>query len=246
MGERTCGSLAHEPDAHAVDRLRRDVHDLRARSDLARRHRAERRVLAVAVVLADEEEGQLQDLAEVEALEDVTLVHRTVAEIRHGNAACRALQRQRGSRRRGDAAADDPERPDQTVVRRVHVHRAGATAVDAGLACEHHLEQLLGVDTDRKRVTVTAVGRGDTNALLEQARDPGRDRFLPRVQMGRPVDLALEEERLHELLEAADEQHLAVEPRVQLDLVEHTRRGLVADAAHATPTPVSDARRSAR
>ena len=109
VGERTCGSLAHEPDAHAVDRLRRDVHDLRARSDLARRHRAERRVLAVAVVLADEEEGQLQDLAEVEALEDVTLVHRTVAEIRHGNAACRALQRQRGSRRRGDAAADDPE-----------------------------------------------------------------------------------------------------------------------------------------
>jgi hypothetical protein len=57
--------------------------------------------------------------------------------------------------------------------------------------------------------------------------------------VGRSIDLALEKERLDELLEAADEEHLTVEPRVQLEVVEKARRASVADAAH-------EASRSAR
>ena len=49
--------------------------------------------------------------------------------------------------------------------------------------------------------------------------------------MRRAVHLALQEERLHEILEAADQEHLAVDPRVQLEVVEHGR----ARAAHAAP-----------
>ena len=93
------------------------LHDLGACADLARGHRAERRVLAVAVVLADEDERQLEDLREVEALEDVALVHRAVAEGRDRDAARRPLQRERRPGRRRDAAADDPERADQPVRR---------------------------------------------------------------------------------------------------------------------------------
>ena len=165
------GGLAHGPHAHAVDRLRRDAHDLGARADLARRHRAERRVLAVAVVLAHEHERQPLHLREVEALEDVALVHGAVAEVRDGDAAGRPLQRERRPGRGGDAAADDPERADQPVGRRVHVHRARAAAVDPGRAAEHLVEQLLRVDAERERVAVTAVGRRHAVALLEQARD---------------------------------------------------------------------------
>ena len=64
--------------------------------------------------------------------------------------------------------------------------------------------------------------------------------------MRRPIDLSGEEQRLDEILEAADEEHLAVDPRVQIDVVEHAGRRLVADVAHAAPTPALEARRSAR
>ena len=38
--------------------------------------------------------------------------------------------------------------------------------------------------------------------------------------MRRPVDLAAQEEALHEVLEAADEEHPTVELRVQVEVVE--------------------------
>src|SRR5262249_51752428 len=66
---RVPGSLAHGPHAHAVDRLGRDAHDLGASAYLSGSDGAERRVLAVAVVLADEHDRQAEDLCEVEALE---------------------------------------------------------------------------------------------------------------------------------------------------------------------------------
>ena len=151
----------------------------------------ERRVLAVAVVLAHEHERQLQHLREVEALEDVALVHRAVAEVRDRDAARRPRQRERRAGGGRDAAADDPERADQPVGGRRHVHRAGAAAVHAGRAPEHLVEQRLRVDAERERVAVAAVRRRDAVALLEQARDAGRHRLLARVQMRRAVDLAL-------------------------------------------------------
>ena len=64
--------------------------------------------------------------------------------------------------------------------------------------------------------------------------------------MRRPVDLTGEEQRLDEILEPADQKHLAVDPRVQIEVVENAGRRLVADVAHAAPTPALEARRSAR
>ena len=185
-------------------------------------------------------------LAEVEALEHVGLVHRAVAEVRHRHAPGRPLQRQGRPRGCRDAAADDPERADQAVAECVDVHRAGPSAVDARLPAEHLVEQQLRVDPERESVPVPAVGRGHAVPLLEQARHSGRHGLLPRVQVRRAVDLALQEQRLDEVLEPADEQHLPVDPGVEVEVVEDPRRRLVADVAHVTPTPASEARRSER
>jgi hypothetical protein len=95
-------------------------------------------------------------------------------------------------------------------------------------------------------MAVPAVGRRDAVALLEQARHAGRHCLLPGVEVGRPVDLALQEERLDEILEAADEEHLPVDAGVQLEILEDARLRLVADVAHVAPTASEEARRSPR
>src|SRR5204862_6107792 len=117
----------------------------------------------------EETARELQNLAEVQALAAVALVNRPVAEVGDGDASARSLQCERRAGGGCDAAADDPERADQTIVERVHVHRAGAPAVDAGLPSEHLVEQLLRIDTERECVAVPAVGRRDAVAVLEQA-----------------------------------------------------------------------------
>jgi hypothetical protein len=139
-----------------------------------------------------------------------------------------------------ESASADPERADQAVGRRRHVHRACAAAVYTRCAAEHLVEEGLRVDAQRERVTVAAVGGRHPVALLEQACNAGRHRLLPRIQMRRAVDLALQEERLHKVLEAADEEHLTVDPRVALEVVEH------AGTRPVHVAPISDARRSAR
>ena len=122
--------------------------------------------------------GQLEDLGEVEALEEVGLVRRAVAEVRDRDAA-RAAEREPGARGGGDAAADDAVAAEDAVLRVDDVHRAGETAVDAGLAAEQLCEQGLGVDAHRERVAVAAVRARDPVVRPEQAGDPDRDRLLP-------------------------------------------------------------------
>src|SRR5581483_5426609 len=81
-------------------------------------------------------------------------------------------------------------------------------------------------------------------AIFEQARDAGRDRLLSRVQMRRAVHLALQEQRLDELLEAADQVHLPVNARVQLEVAEHarSRAGHVGCSAEIRPARYSQSR----
>ena len=89
------------PTRHPVDRLGRDLHHLGAGADRPGGHLLEGRVLAVAVVLADEHDRQAHHLAEVEALEEVALVRRAVAEVRDRDAAGpRAARARRRSPRR--------------------------------------------------------------------------------------------------------------------------------------------------
>ena len=141
---------------------------------------------------------------------EVALVGGAVAE-EGDRDAVDPLQRQRRAGRRGDAAADDAEAADQAVLEVDHVHRAGAAAADARLAPEQLVEQRLRLDAERERVAVAAVGAGDAVLLLEHRADPGGHGLLTRVEVRGAVDVALLEERLDAVLEAADQQHAPVE-----------------------------------
>ena len=79
----------------------------------------------------------------------------------------------------------------------------------------------------------------------ERGREADRDRLLPGVEVRRPVDLPAEEEALHAVLEATDEEHPPVQLRVRVDVLGERRSGRVADAAHAAAV-ASEARRPAR
>ena len=107
-----CG--AHGDDAHPVDGLGGNLHRLRAGADRAGGDILERRVLAVAVVLAEEDDREPQHGAEVEALVEVALVDRPVAELADGDAAD-ALEREADAGGGGDRPADDPERADEPI-----------------------------------------------------------------------------------------------------------------------------------
>ena len=190
-GVRDCptGCFSHRQDAHAVDGFRRHLHRLRAGTNRSRGDLLEGRVLAVAVVLAEEDDRKPQHGAEVEALVEVALVDRSVAELAHRHSTD-PLQGESDARGGSDRPADDPERADEPVVRRVDVHRAGPTPVHAGGAAEHLVEQALRVDAERERMAVAAVGRTDAIAILEHARHADGDRLLARVEMRHAVDLA--------------------------------------------------------
>jgi hypothetical protein len=79
-------------------------------------------------------------------------------------------------------------------------------------------------------MSVAAVGRADAVAVLEHARHSDGDRLLARVEVGRAVDLAPEEERLDEVLEPPDQDHRAVEAEIELGLAAD---GLLAGVRHA-------------
>ena len=208
-------SGSRRPHVHAVDALVGDVEALDACADLARGDLLHRRELAVEVVLAHEDGRQREHAREVEALVEVGLVRRALAEVRDGDVA-RALERQRGAGRRGDRAADDAVAADQAVLEVDHVHRAGAAAADAGGAPEQLVQQALRRGSDGERVAVAAVGARDAVVGGEHAADARRRRLLAVVEMRRAVHLALQEERVDRFLEAPDQAHPAVEREHQI------------------------------
>src|SRR5256886_7946716 len=111
----------HHPQVVAVQGLRWDLHRQRARDDAAGGDRGKRRVLAVAVVLADINYREVPDFCEVEALVEIALVGGAVTEKGHGHVAG-AAQRQAGAGGRHNAAADDAEAADQPMLQVDDVH----------------------------------------------------------------------------------------------------------------------------
>src|SRR4051812_33434837 len=225
--------LAHLPDVVAVDRDRRDPERRRAVGDLAGGDVLVGRELAVAVVLAHEHDGEAEDLGEVQALVEVALVDGAVAEERDRHRALAgALESERDAGGRRDAPTDDPEAADQAVLERDDVHRAGAAGVDPGRAAEQLVEQGLRRDPERERMAVAAVGARHAVGLREHGRDAGTAGLLAGAQVRGAVHEALEEQRLHLVLEAADQPHAAVELEVErlLALGRHPRREVLGHA----------------
>src|ERR1044072_4960377 len=79
---------------------------------------------------------------------------------------------------------------------------------------------------------VAAVRARNAVVRPERGREADRDRLLSGVEVGRPVDLAAEDEALPAVLEAADEEHPPVQLREGLDVLGERRRGRVSVAPH--------------
>jgi hypothetical protein len=99
------------------------------------------------------------------------------------------------------------------------VHRPGPPAADSGLAADQLLEEALRARAEREHVTVPAVRRGHPIVRAQDARDPHADGLLAAAEMGRAIHLAAQEQRVHRLLEAPDQQHLPEQVDVQGRLV---------------------------
>ena len=101
------------------------------------------------------------------------------------------------------------QHPDRRVA---EVHRAALAGAAAGALAEE-----LGHRGPRRhalgeRVAVRPVRGGDPVGRPEHVADADGDRLLALVLVERPRDLALEEEVVDRLLEAADQEHLPVQP----------------------------------
>jgi len=100
-------------------------------------HELHRRRLAVAVVLGDEDRGELPDRGQVERLVELALVGGAVAEERDRHAARPLhLRGERRANREGDAGADDPVRAEHAPVEVGDVHGSALAAAQPGLLGE--------------------------------------------------------------------------------------------------------------
>src|SRR5258708_7100335 len=136
--ERLVGRLLHRDDVHAVDLVAGDVEGRAAAYHIVRARPAPTRPAhAVFVVLDDVDHGELPQRRHVEALIDLALVHRAVAEIGDADlvvVAIFVLESQAGAERH--LRADDAVPAEEALLLREHVHRAalapGIAAAPAG------------------------------------------------------------------------------------------------------------------
>ena len=187
------------------------------------RHLLERRVLPITVVLTHEHDRQRKHLAEVQTLEEITLIHRAITETRNRHPA-RPPQRQRRTRRRSNAAAHDAKRPDQPVPRRGHVHRTRKTTIDPRRPAQHLIQQPLRINTQRQRMPVTPISRRHPITHPQHTRQPHRNRLLTRIQMRRPIHLTTQKQRLNQILHTTNQPHPPIQTELQLTIHPPGRR----------------------
>ena len=179
-----------------------------------RGHRRDRRVLHVAVVLADEHHGQLPHRGEVERLVEGADVGGAVAEERD-----RDLRRTAELRRPGGAVghrqvgADDRVGPEHPVVGAGQVHGAALGLADAGGLLHQLGQAALRRGTACDRVVVAAVGREHVVVRPQRGARADRHRLVPGGEVGGALDQPAHEQVVRGLLGAADHGHLLVASR---------------------------------
>src|SRR5437773_10073330 len=200
------------------------VHDLRLHRVAARAHRhvldrerpVERRPHGVLVVLADEDDGELPEPGEREALVEGAHVRRAVAEEAEGHVLLAAvLAPERDAGRDRHVPTDDRPAPEETPGGVEEVYRAAAPAAAPGRAPEELGHRAPRVTGAREVVRVLAVGGDDVVGRLGRGDRAHRDRLLSDVEVEEAAHLPLRVGLRRRLLEAAGEAHLAVEVEEQ-------------------------------
>ncbi len=187
--------------------------------------RRDRGAHGVAVVLDHVDDRQLPQLRHVEALVDLALVRGAVAEIGERDAPVLAVpvgEAEPGAER--DLRADDAVAAVEVLLLGEHVHRAAlALGVAAAASGElgHHPLRIHAAD---QHVPVITVSRDHLIALLRGHLHADDDGLLADVEMAEAADQAHAVHLAGLLLEAADEQHLAI--GVELLVLGELRAGL--------------------
>ncbi|MDT4848788.1 hypothetical protein FQZ97_828890 [compost metagenome] len=182
----------HREHVVAVDLRGRDVHRRGARRGaVAGRHRASCGGGAPAVVLADEEHGQVVHAGPVQRFEERAAVDRAVAEEadRDVVAALQEFLRMRRADRDRQARRDHAVGAQHAHREVRDVHRAALAAVEArGLAEQlaHHPREVGALG---QRVAMAAVRGGEVVARAQVGAHACRHRFLPGRQVQRPAHL---------------------------------------------------------
>ncbi len=163
------------------------------------------------IVLDDVDYGELAERGHVEALIDLALIGRALAEIGQADAVVAAIfigEGEAGAERR--RRADDAVTAIEVLLDREHVHRAafalGVAVAAAGQLGHHPLRLHAGGE----HVAVVAIGGDDLVAVGDRHLHAGHDRFLADIEMAEAADIAHAVKLPGLLLEAADQQHQAI------------------------------------
>src|SRR5581483_2639632 len=197
---------------HAVDLLTGKIERSAALRQIdLRRGARDRGAHGIAIVFDHVDHGKLPKLRHVEALVDLALIGSAVAEIGEAHIVVAAVaigESKTGAER--DLCADDAVSTEEALLDGEHMHRAAfaprvATAASGELG--HHT---LRIHAAGEHVTVIAVAGDDLVAFLERHLHADDDSFLADVEMAETADEAHAIKLAGLLLEAADQQHVAI------------------------------------
>src|SRR3984893_5881131 len=202
----------HRQHVHAVDALAGDAEGFAMAIELGGgRGALDRGPHAVAVVLDDIDDGELPEGGHVHGLVDLALVGAAVTKIGQRDVLVAVVLVHEGEARADrHLGADDAVAAVEILLAAEHVHRAALALGIAGAATGQLGHHALGVHAGGQHVAVIAVGGDDGVLGVDGRLHADDDGFLADVEMAEPADQAHAVELAGALLEAADQQHVAV------------------------------------
>ena len=150
-------------------------------------------------------------LRHVEALVHLALIGGAVAEIGEAHAAVTAIAVGEGNAGpQWHVGADDAMPAVEVLLLGEHVHGAALALGVAATPSRQLRHHALGVHAAGQHVSVVAIGGDDLVPLLDRHLHAHHHRLLADVEMAEAADEPHAVELARLLLEAADEQHLAI------------------------------------
>ena len=249
VGHRLVARRLDRQHVHAVHLHAGDAEALAAAKELGlRRGPLDRGAHGVLVVFDDVDHRQLPQRGHVEGLVDLALVGGAVAEIGQRDVAALAVfEREADAGAERNLGGDDAVAAVEVPLRREHVHRAALAPRVAPRAPGELGHDAARVHAADQHVGVIAVAGDDRVVRRDGRLHAPHHRLLTDVEMAEAAEKTHAVELPHLLLEAPQQQHLAVEAEHLLGacVVAPGRRelALASLGRHCSPISVQDPER---
>ncbi len=172
---------------------------------------------SVAVVLDDEDDGQVPQRCNVQRFVKRADVHSGFPEGADTDLVSAAVfDRESNACRDWNVAADDSVSAEEVGLRIEKVHGSAFAAGAPGFASEKLRHDCSRADSARQRLAVIAVSGDDVVIGPDHGHDAGRDRFLADVQVTEPANFSQRVCFRAPLFEAALEHHRSQQLTAQL------------------------------